>query len=405
MSGWKVCRLEDIGRIVTGKTPPTKIEANFGTEYPFITPKDIQQSKHIWQTERFLSEQGLQYVKGCLLPEGAVCVSCIGNLGYVSMTTQTSVSNQQINSIIADEKIVDKDFVYYSMKHLNSYFKNLEGVSTVVSILNKTLFSQIKIDLPPLAEQRAIAATLSCLDDKIENNTKINNCLEQMAQAIFKSWFVDFEPFGGVMPKNWGEGMLGDYCSVKSGFAFKSSWWQDNGIRVIKIKNITNSGIDFTDCSYVSDDKASYAKDFIANAGDLLIAMTGATIGKFAFIARHNEKLLVNQRVGKFFLGANPLDKLPFLWCLLKQDEVFKEIINRGQGSAQPNISPTDIMTIPTLIPSKEILDDFNENLKSSFEIMTVNAAESYKLATLRDALLPRLMSGELSVADIGDAK
>jgi type I restriction enzyme S subunit len=173
-----------------------------------------------------------------------------------------------------------------------------------------------------------------------------------MAQAIFKSWFVDFEPWGSEMPDDWKNGCLSDYCSVKSGFAFKSSWWQQYGTRVIKIKNITDSGFDFSDCSFVSDDKVSYAKDFTVSAGDLLIAMTGATIGKFAIIPQHDKPFLVNQRVGKFFLGMKPLERLPFLWCMLKKDEVFNEIVNRGQGSAQPNISPTDIMTISVIIPS-----------------------------------------------------
>jgi len=136
--------------------------------------------------------------------------------------------------------------------------------------------------------------------------------------------------------------------------------------------------------------------------GDLLIAMTGATIGKFAIVPQSEETLLVNQRVGKFFFKDVPvLERLPFLWCVLKQDSVFNEIINRGQGSAQPNISPTDIMTIPVFIPSDSEVTDFNETLQSSFEIITTNYAENEKLALLRDTLLPRLMSGELSVADI----
>jgi len=207
------------------------------------------------------------------------------------------------------------------------------------------------------------------------------------------------------MPEDWREGMLGDYCSIKSGFAFKSSWWQEHGLKVIKIKNITDEGFDFSDCSFVSNDKADYAKEFVVTAGDLLIAMTGATIGKFAIVPKHNETLLVNQRVGKFFLGVNPLDKLPFLWCLLKQDEIYNEIVNRGQGSAQPNISPTDIMTISVIIPSDEVLTDFNCNLRAYFETITTNAIENQNLATLRDTLLPRLMSGEISVSDIAIVK
>jgi len=217
---------------------------------------------------------------------------------------------------------------------------------------------------------------------------------------------VDFEPWGGVMPDDWRLGSLGNYCTVKSGFAFKSSWWQDKGIKVIKIKNITNTGLNLNDCSYISDDKIKYAKEFVANSGDLLIAMTGATIGKFAIVPKHKETLLVNQRVGKFsFENATSIEKLPFLWCILSENNIFNEIINRGQGSAQPNISPSDILTIPIIIPSDKLLNDFNTIMRNNFEKMTSIAAENEKLALLRDTLLPRLMSGELRISDIESAK
>lgn len=102
-------------------------------------------------------------------------------------------------------------------------------------------------------------------------------------------------------------GCIGNYCSVKSGFAFKSSWWTNSGIRVIKIGSINQDNLNLSECSYVDQDKVDKAKDFIVGAGDLLIAMTGATIGKFAMVPYSSEILLVNQRVGKFFLGDNPV--------------------------------------------------------------------------------------------------
>jgi len=303
------------------------------------------------------------------------------------------------------EKVNPKFVKYYCQsKEYYDWIASFNTGSTRGNINAQTLGNMPIPDLPR-EQQDILVTTLSCLDDKIAINKAVNHHLEQLAQALFKSWFVDFEPWGGNMPGDWREGMLGDYCSIKSGFAFKSTWWQEQGVKVIKIKNITDNGFDFSDCSFVSNDKVSYAKEFVAIAGDLLIAMTGATIGKFAIVPKHNEILLVNQRVGKFFLGANPLDKLPFLWCLLKQDEIHNEIVNRGQGSAQPNISPTDIMTISVIIPSDEVLADFNCNLRACFETMTTNAMENQSLATLRDTLLPRLMSGELSVSDIGFGK
>ncbi len=196
-------------------------------------------------------------------------------------------------------------------------------------------------------------------------------------------------------------GCIGDYCVVKSGFAFKSKWWQESGIPVIKIGSINQDNLNLLDCSYVSEDKVSVASEFTVSGGDLLIAMTGATIGKFAMVPKTNSTILVNQRVGKFFLGKEPVKRIPFIYCTLKNPEIFSELINRGQGSAQPNISPSDIMAIPCVIPSVDAIDDFNAKISPLFELMINNQQENIKLAALRDALLPQLMSGELDISDL----
>ena len=180
MNNWKKVTLNDIGKIVTGKTPKTKNTEFWNGGIPFVTPADLQKSKHIFSTERTVSHIGLNSVKGATLPAGAVCVSCIGNLGYTALTTQKSVSNQQINSIIPNSDF-DNDFVYYLMKSLWDEFKNLEGQSTTLSILNKTLFSKIEVLVPEKVTQQRIAQLLSSLDDKIELNAQINLNLEGIA--------------------------------------------------------------------------------------------------------------------------------------------------------------------------------------------------------------------------------
>lgn len=129
--------------------------------------------------------------------------------------------------------------------------------------------------------------------------------------------------------------------------------------------------------------------------------MTGATIGKFAMVPYSLEVLLVNQRVGKFYLGNNPVEKLPFIYCTLKQPEVFGEVVNHSQGSAQPNISASDIMNIPCVIPSKEIINDFNNTAQPLFKLIINNQRENQQLSELRDTLLPKLMSGEIDVSEI----
>ena len=195
--------------------------------------------------------------------------------------------------------------------------------------------------------------------------------------------------------------MLGDYCLVKSGFAFKSSWWTNEGVKVVKIGSISQDNLNLEDCSYVSSDIGKLASEFMLQSGDLVIAMTGATIGKFTMIPLINEPLYANQRVGKFFLGDDPIKKLPFIYCLLKNKEVYNEILNRGQGSAQPNISSNDIMTVPCAIPSSKEIDDFNNDTKAFFELIIRNQAEIQNLIKLRNELLPKLMTGEIDLSNI----
>ena len=287
---------------------------------------------------------------------------------------------------------IDSKFLYYVLSD-DTFFDYAMKTSkgTKMPRGDKTAIMKYTVPDFSLDVQRRIAGVLGALDDKIELNNKINQNLESQAQTLFNEQIL----------KNTTLGKIGDYCSLKSGFAFKSSWWKDSGIKVIKIKNIEVSGLNLKDCSFVSDDKITLAKDFIVKGGDLLIAMTGATIGKFTIVPYVDEILLVNQRVGKFFLGDNPLKRLPFIYCTLKQPEIVSEIINRGQGSAQPNISGNDIMSISCIYPNNSVIEEFNNICKPYFEKIITNQYENMKLSAIRDALLPKLMSGEIDVENL----
>lgn len=294
--------------------------------------------------------------------------------------------------VLKAKESIGTKFLYYILSD-NKFFDydTANSKGTKMPRGDKAAIMNYEFSLPPLDIQKKIAGVLGALDDKIELNNRINNNLEQQAQALFNEKILN-------NPK---QGCIGDYCSIKSGFAFKSSWWQDVGVRVIKIKNIESSELNLHECSYVSEDKISIAKDFVVKGGDLLIAMTGATIGKFAIVPHVDEILLVNQRVGKFFLGDNPLEKLPFIYCTLKQPEVVSEIINRGQGSAQPNISGNDIMSITCTYPDENIIANFNNICRPYFEKIIMNQYENIRLSALRDTLLPKLMSGEIDVSKV----
>lgn len=267
----------------------------------------------------------------------------------------------------------------------------ITSVGDTIPHFKKEFLKELAIPLPPLSIQHIIGDYYFTLSEKIELNNRINANLEQQAQTIYQEYIVSASNYS----KN---GIIGDYCSVKSGYAFKSNWWLDDGIRVIKIKSIENKKINLQECSYVSEDKLQLAEEFSVIGGDLLIAMTGATIGKFAIVPQVDEPLLVNQRVGKFFLGNNPIKKLPFIYCTLNNQDIINEIINKGQGSAQPNISGSDILSTPCYYPDNSVITEFNKTCSPLFETIITNQRENLNLAALRDALLPKLMSGEINV-------
>ena len=297
-----------------------------------------------------------------------------------------------ICKIVPNQDVIFPYYLYCyisSNAFYNQMSNNMTG-SGQPTIPMKTI-RLLKILVPDMSVQIKIANIIQSLNHKIRNNKVINNNLLEQALTVFSTQFA-------ALDRN---GCIGDYCSVKSGFAFKSSWWTTNGVKVIKIGSINQDNLNLSECSYVDEDKVDKAKDFKVIAGDLLIAMTGATIGKFAMVPYSSDTLLVNQRVGKFFLGNNPVEKLPFIYCTLKQPDVYYEIVNRGQGSAQPNISASDIMSISCVIPSKEAINKFNKTLQPLFDLIISNQRENQQLSTLRDSLLPKLMSGELDVSDI----
>lgn len=203
------------------------------------------------------------------------------------------------------------------------------------------------------------------------------------------------------IPFGWLVGCFGDYSKLKGGFAFKSSWWTDKGLKVIKIKDINEDySLSIDKCSIVDENKYEITKNYEAFSGDVVIAMTGATVGKFGIVPKTEKPILVNQRVGLFKLGKNPTSRLPFLINSLNQDYFRQTVFVLANGAAQPNISSDQIDAIPLVIPELEIIEKFNSKFQYFYDKMMKNIEENQQLTELRDWLLPMLMNGQVTVGD-----
>ena len=396
MNNWKKVTLNDIGKIVTGKTPKTKNTEFWNGGIPFVTPADLQKSKHIFSTERTVSHIGLNSVKGATLPAGAVCVSCIGNLGYTALTTQKSVSNQQINSIIPNSDF-DNDFVYYLMKSLWDEFKNLEGQSTTLSILNKTLFSKIEVLVPEKVTQQRIAQLLSSLDDKIELNAQINHNLEEQAKAIFKSWFVDFEPFQngkfvdselGKIPEGWRVGTLNEIADITMGQSPQGASYNENAVGTV----FYQGRAEFTD-RFPSRRLFTTEPKRMANAGDVLLSVR-APVGDLNIA---NEPCCIGRGLAAIH-AKNGFASFIFYTMQALKTELEKY---NGEGTVFGCINKDSLSSQKVIIPPRNIIADF-ESIASSLDCQYfVDFNENIHLAQLRDTLLPKLMSGEIDVSEV----
>ncbi len=398
--------VSDLGQIVTGKTPSTKNPAFFDGEYQFVTPSDLDWKTYYCQsTERTVTEDARQILHNQFIPANTVMVTCIGNtIGKCGLSSGDCLTNQQINSIIPGEGI-DPKFVYYLLVQNIGIIRGFGlGGGSATPILNKNAFSRIKLRVPPKPRWTNIAAILSAYDDLIENNRRRIQLLEQAARLLYKEWFIHLRFPGhehtkivNGIPAGWEKGCVGNLARVKSGFAFKSKDWQQDGNPVIKIKNIVGDGtIDTVNCDCVSDNVADAASIFEIPTGTLLIAMTGATVGKVGIMPDSSKKYFLNQRVGIFKAESDdPIERL--LYPFFQGGFAQTQVQNLAGGAAQPNISGGQIESIELLIPDGKILKFYLDIMRGIFQQRQNLLNQNEKLVHARDLLLPRLMNGEIA--------
>ena len=386
---WKEVTLGEIGTIVGGATPSTKNTSFYDGNIPWLTPKDlsVNSNKYILRGERNITEAGFKSCSCKMLPKGSVLFSSRAPIGYVAIVANDMCTNQGFKSVIPNEE-TDSEFLYYLLKYNKDYIASQGSGTTFAEVSGKTM-KDIEVVVPKEKEdQRRIASILSSLDRKIELNNKINADLEEMAQAIFKNWFVDFEPFKdgkfvdselGMIPEGWKVGSLGDFCNVFTG------------------KKNTNQAIEkglypFFSCA----PEPLASNDAIFNGKAIIIAGNGSYTGRTSF---YNGGFDLYQRTYACTIREQDKENLMiFFYHMMKQ---FFEPTKMGgtRGSSIPYIVMGDI-TQQKFPYSKDWLIRFSNIANSMMDRKLRIDKENSRLSTLRDTLLPRLMSGEIELPE-----
>ena len=305
------------------------------------------------------------------------------------------VSNVYTVFEVIDESKLIPDYLmlWFSRPEFDRYAR-FKSHGSVREVFDWDEMCNVELPVPDIGKQRKIVMAYQAITDRIALKQKINDNLTEQCSVDYNLMLNGYTTESEELPDGWNKGSIGSYCDVKSGFAFKSNWWTTEGYKVIKIANIVNNSIDLDSCDCVIAEHANKANNFYVQSGDILIAMTGATTGKIGMVPLCSEPIVVNQRVGKFFLGDNPIEKAPFLFATLLYSRVIRHLQPDGTaGSAQDNLSADNIKDVAIVLPEQTVIDTFNQQHIPHIKTIMSNCAEIRLLNKLSETVLQTLSS------------
>ena len=387
---WKECQIKDVCRLINGRAYSNDEMLEHG-KYKIVRVGNLSGGNSTW----FYSDLELPEDKYC--HNGDLLFAWACTFGPHIWKEDNTIFHYHIWKIVEDKNVVDRRFYYYYLKYATGGFLGALNGSVMVHI-TKASMEKMNIKIPKnLDDQRRIASILSSLDRKIELNNKINADLEEMAQAIFKNWFVDFEPFKdgkfvdselGMIPEGWKVGSPYEYVKVVYGAPYKSAKFNDNGegLPLIRIR-------DLKDCKPQFYTPEILPQTEYVNVGDIVAGMDA----EFVPHIWKGKTGLLNQRVCKLIPQQTPISNL-FVLYLMKPELEFVQ--SYKTGTTVSHLGKADIDKFVVVLPPLEVVEDCSKLLDPILQRIKNISAESRNLSLLRDTLLPRLMSGEIEVPE-----
>ena len=396
---WKEVRLGDVcTRVCSGGTPKSTNLSYYGGEIPWLNTKEIDFNR-IYSTEKTITDSGLNNSSAKWIVPNTVTVAMYGaTAGKSCIVKVPMTTNQACCNLTINDEVADYEFVYYSLKNDYTTLASLANGGAQQN-LNAQIIKDYVLKMPSLADQRRIASILSSLDRKIELNNKINADLEEMAQAIFKNWFVDFEPFKdgkfvdselGMIPEGWKVGTLGDITKNKS-----AKVKERNDVKVLS--PVTTGELVLSEEYFTKQVfSSSIAKYKIVNKGDFAYNPARVNIGSLG-----RNEFDFDGCVSPVYVAFSVLDGYENYFDLFRKTDFFKDsVASLAIGGVRQSLSYDDLSSIVVIIPSENAVEEFNNLYNQMKKTIKANKLENSRLSLLRDTLLPRLMSGELEVPE-----
>ena len=395
--GWKEVKLEDVtSKIFSGGTPNTKNKEFWNGHLPWLSSGETR-NRYIFCAEKKITDKAVKNSSTRLAKTNDVVIASAGQgytRGQTSLCKIDTYINQSLIALRSSVNLLNPFFLFYNLSNRYDELRQISYSNSIRGSLTTKLIKKINISLPPLQEQKAIAATLSCLDDKMELNNRMNQTLEVMAQALFKSWFVDFEPFQdgefvdselGMIPKGWTVDTLESIAIIIMGQSPKGSSYNEEKNGAVFYQGRTDFGNRYPKRRLYTTEpkKMAKQKDILmsvrAPVGDINQAYENCCIGRGLCAIR----------------SKNQNDS--FLFHLMKSLETRLKVYD-NEGTVFGSINKTTLSNIKIVVPPKKVIEEF-ENIVEKIDSKYLLLSKQIELLTqLRNTLLPKLMSGEVRV-------
>ena len=409
MEEWKKYKLGEItSKIGSGATPKGGRDSYLGGNIALIRSQNVLDFSFSKLGLAYINEVQAEKLSTVEVYEKDVLLNITGDSVARVCIVPNNVLPARVNqhvAIIRGNDKVDYRYLLYYLQYIKPQLLSLSQGGATRNALTKKMIEELEVKMPSKGIQKEIVSILYALDSKIELNRRINDNLEQQTQALFKSWFVDFEPFRGgkfvdselgMIPEGWNIQPISSIFNFQEGPGIRNWQYVNNGTKFINIRCINNDIINIQNANMISDEEAQgkYAH-FMLKENDIVISCSG-TLGRKALVLKEYLPLCLNTSVIRFTPRINR--QLGFLYGYLGSSLFLNKQIELASGSVQANFGPIHLKGMSIAIPDNNVLNQFSDIVNSIIQKKKNIISESLRLTNLRDSILPKLMSGKIKI-------